>query len=87
MVRAFARRRHFAARFRRILDSVLTAFDQTAAYSALYSPVMSLLVASCSAALCGPTRAICSPRRPSLGTLTAFVLLFQRFFKRHHRAG
>ena len=82
MVRAFGRESYFAARFRRILDSVLTAFDQTAAYSALYSPVMSLLVASCSAALLWAyARDLFAASAISLGTLTAFVLLFQRFFK------
>ncbi|OLE63347.1 MAG: hypothetical protein AUG04_05645 [Deltaproteobacteria bacterium 13_1_20CM_2_69_21] len=82
MVRAFGRESYFAARFRRILDSVLAAFDQTAVYSALYSPVMSLLVALCSAALLWAyARDLFAASSISVGTLTAFVLLFQRFFK------
>jgi ATP-binding cassette, subfamily B, multidrug efflux pump len=82
MVRAFGRERYFASRFRGSLDSVLAAFDGTAVYSALYSPVMSLLVASCSAALLwGYARNLFSAAFITVGTLTAFVLLFQRFFK------
>jgi ATP-binding cassette subfamily B multidrug efflux pump len=82
MVRAFGRERYFAARFRRILDAVLAAFDETAVYSALYSPVMSLLVALCTAALLwGYAQDFFAASSITVGTLTAFVLLFQRFFK------
>ena len=82
MVRAFGRERYFASRFRAILDRVLAAFDDTAVYSALYSPVMSLLVAACTAALLwGYARDFFAAASITVGTLTAFVLLFQRFFK------
>jgi len=82
MVRAFGRERYFAARFRRVLDSVLAAFDETVVYSALYSPVMQLLVALCSAALLwGYARDLFAASSITIGTLAAFVLLFQRFFK------
>jgi ATP-binding cassette, subfamily B, multidrug efflux pump len=82
MVRAFGRERYFAARFRRILDSVLAAFDKTVVYSALYSPVMSLLVAMCTAALLWAyAQDFFAASSITVGTLAAFVLLFQRFFK------
>jgi ATP-binding cassette subfamily B protein len=82
MVRAFGRERYFASRFRGILDRVLGAFDETVVYSALYSPVMSLLVAACTAALLwGYAQDLLAAASITVGTLTAFVLLFQRFFK------
>ena len=82
MVRAFGREEYFAARFRRILDSVLAAFDETVVYSALYSPLMQLLVALCSAALLwGYAGNVFAASSITVGTLAAFVLLFQRFFK------
>jgi ATP-binding cassette subfamily B protein len=80
VIRAFGREDYFASRFRRILNAVLTAFDRTAVYSALYSPTMSFLVACCSGALLWGY-AYEWGASTSVGTLTAFVLLFQRFFK------
>ncbi|MCC6180172.1 MAG: ABC transporter ATP-binding protein [Chloroflexi bacterium] len=84
VVRAFGREATFVQRFRHALRDVLEAFDRTVSYSALYPPTMSILAASVVALLLwfgtsGTTGA--SSWGISLGTLTAFVLLFDRFFK------
>jgi ATP-binding cassette subfamily B protein len=82
VIRSFGREEYFARRFRRVLDAVLAAFDRTAVHSALYSPTMSILVTCCSAALlAGYAADWFASASISVGTLAAFVLLFQRFFK------
>ncbi len=81
VIRSFGREPAFAARFRRILKQTLQAYNQAAKYSALYSPIMQMLMAAVIALL------LWSGAQPafaawhiSLGALTAFVLLFKRFF-------
>lgn len=80
-IRAFKRESAFAARFRRILKETLDAYNQAARYSALYTPIMQILMAAVIALLLwSGARAAFMTWKISLGTLTAFVLLFKRFF-------
>lgn len=81
VIRAFGREQVFVARFRRVLERTLKAYNLSAKYSALYTPIMQILMAIAISLLlwCGAqTRFTALPI--SLGTLTAFVLLFKRFF-------
>ena len=82
VIRAFAREGTFVTRFRRALQQALAAFNRATIYSACYSPIMALLAAAATAGLLwvgagGAARGW----GISLGALTAFVLLFQRFFE------
>ena len=45
VIRAFGREAAFAARFRRVLKQTLDAYNQAAKYSALYQPIMQILMA------------------------------------------
>jgi ATP-binding cassette, subfamily B, multidrug efflux pump len=81
VIRAFGREPVFAARFRRVLERTLRAYNFSTRYSALYSPSMQILMAIAISLLLwsgAQTRFTTLPI--SLGTLTAFVLLFKRFF-------
>lgn len=81
VIRAFGREDAFVARVRRALRSVVAAFDRSNLYSALYTPTTAILAALVVALLLwAGTRPAVSSWNISLGTLTAFVLLFQRFF-------
>ncbi len=81
VIRAFGRQAAFAARFRRVMRDTLVAFRQSAKYSATYSPVMQILMAAVIALLLwSGAQATFAAWQVSLGTLTAFVLLFKRFF-------
>ena len=82
VIRAFGRETEFVHRFRRTLHAALLAYNRSTSYSALYTPVMAIMAAIVTALL------LYAGARPelatwdiSVGTLTAFVLLFQRFFK------
>ena len=81
VIHAFRRQAHFAGRFGDALVRVLLAFDRTAAYSSAYSPIMGVLAATASAGLLVAFASGRLGSAVSVGTLTAFVLLFQRFFK------
>ncbi len=81
VIRAFGREPAFAARFRRILKQTLDAYNQAAKYSALYQPIMQILMAMAIALLLwSGAWSAATTWQISLGTLTAFVLLFKRFF-------
>jgi ATP-binding cassette subfamily B multidrug efflux pump len=81
VIRAFGREPVFVARFRRVLEKTLKAYNLSAKYSALYTPIMQILMAiAVSLLLWGGAQATFSGFSISLGTLTAFVLLFKRFF-------
>ena len=84
VIRAFEREPVFAARFRRILKQTLDAYNEAAKYSALYPPIMQILMATVIALLlwsgAQATFAAGWRLQISLGTLTAFLLLFKRFF-------
>lgn len=81
VIRAFGREPIFVARFRRVLERTLKAYNYAARYSSLYSPIMQILMAASIALLLwGGAQASLNHWSISLGTLTAFVLLFKRFF-------
>lgn len=80
-IRAFGREPDFVQRFRGVLRETLQAFNETAWYSSLYSPIMQSLMAVVIALLLWTgARPAFSSLGITLGTLTAFVLLFRRFF-------
>jgi ATP-binding cassette subfamily B protein len=82
VIRAFGREATFVARFRLALREALAAFNRATVYSAVYSPIMALLAAAVIALLLwAGTGGIGAAWGISIGTLTAFVLLFQRFFE------
>jgi ATP-binding cassette subfamily B protein len=80
-VRAFGREGVFVTRFRRALLRTLVAQNDSVKYNALFAPVSGLLSAIVIAILiwAGAGHALGSAGT-NLGTLTAFVLLFQNFF-------
>jgi len=81
MIRAFGRESMFVARFRRVLEKTLKAYNLSAKISVLYSPIMQILMAVIIALLLwGGAQASSYEIQISIGTLTAFVLLFKRFF-------
>ena len=81
VIRAFGRQDTFADRFRRALTTWLTAVNRSTYYNAFYAPLLAILAATATAALLwsGAHRAL-GTQAVTLGTLTAFVLLFARFF-------
>jgi ATP-binding cassette, subfamily B, multidrug efflux pump len=82
VIRAFGREATFIARFRLALRESLAAFNRAAVYSAVYSPIMALLSATAIALLLWVgTGGIGAAWGITIGTLMAFVLLFQRFFE------
>lgn len=81
VIRAFDRAPAFIARFRRVLTQRLEAYNEAAKYSSMYSPIMQILMASAIALLLwSGSQGMLSGWSISLGTLTAFVLLFKNFF-------
>lgn len=81
VIRVFRREPIFVARFRGVLKRTLQAYNRSAKFSALYSPIMQILMAvAISLLLWGGSQANSAGSPISLGTLTAFVLLFKRFF-------
>jgi ATP-binding cassette subfamily B protein len=81
VIRSFGREPAFTARFCRVMKQTLVAYNQAAKYSALYSPIMQILMAAVIALLLwSGAQAAFASWQISLGTLTAFVLLFKRFF-------
>ena len=82
VIRAFERQAVAVARFRRALRRALAAFNRATIYAAFYPPAMASLAALATALLLwAGTSRVFAAWEISLGTLTAFVLLFQRFFK------
>ncbi|MHB1480693.1 MAG: ABC transporter ATP-binding protein [Bellilinea sp.] len=81
VIRAFGREPVFVSRFRQVLEKTLKAYNLSAKYSALYTPIMQILMAvAISFLLWGGAQKSLFAFPISLGTLTAFVLLFKRFF-------
>jgi len=74
-VKAAGREGTFGTRFRKILAATLSAQNRSTWYAARYTPMMSVLAASVSGLLIAVGGGV------TTGTLTAFVLLFGRFFK------
>ncbi len=82
VIRAFHRQAAFVHRFRLALRQTLAAFNRATFYAALYQPSVAILAAAATALLLwAGTGDLFASWDISLGTLTAFVLLFQRFFK------
>src|SRR6185436_5771418 len=81
VIRAFGREAAFAQRFRLALREALAAYNRATVYASLYTPLMAILSALVVALLLwvGSLNSL-TARNISLGTLTAFVLLFRRFF-------
>lgn len=82
VIRAFGRDGAFVRRFRLALHALLRVSNRSNLYASLYSPSTAILSALTTAGLLwfGVSR-LHSSWGVSIGTLTAFVLLFQRFFK------
>lgn len=81
VVRAFAAEPLFVARFRAALRQTLLAGNRSTFFNALYPPITGILASIVTALLLWfGARDVFASLRVSLGTLTAFVLLFQRFF-------
>lgn len=78
VIQAFRREPDFIARFRRVLRQVLRASNRATLYASFYPPVTALMTYSAIAFLlwAGTRDAF----DISIGTLTAFALLLQRFF-------
>jgi ATP-binding cassette subfamily B multidrug efflux pump len=82
VVRAFGREAHFVQRFRRTLKSTLAASNVSFGYSAVYPCLTSALTGAATAwLLWAGTGGVFADWGVSIGTLTAFVLLLQRFFR------
>ena len=80
-VRAFGREETFVARFRRALQHTLGAQRSSVKYSAFFAPLSGLLSSAVIAALIWVGAGHTLVRSGvNLGTLTAFILLFQSFF-------
>lgn len=81
VIRAFGRQSSFADRFRRALRRWLRAANRSVFYNAFYAPALGVLAAAATALLvwlgAGDTLTAVGV---SVGTLTAFLLLFARFF-------
>jgi ATP-binding cassette subfamily B protein len=82
VIRAFGREPELVAGFRQVLGRGLAASNRSSFYSALYTPMTAIVSAIAMAALlAAATRQAFWATSISLGTLTAFLLLLQRFFQ------
>ena len=82
VIRAFGREPEFVAGFRHVLSRGLAAFNQSTFYSALYMPATAIVSAVAIATLLAAgAQPAFGALHISLGTLTAFLLLLQRFFQ------
>ena len=82
VVRAFGRETEAAHGFRKALARVLAASNRSTLFSALYPPVTAILAAVAVAVLLSAgTRRGFGAFDVSVGTLTAFLILLQRFFQ------
>ncbi len=82
VIRAFGREPEFVAGFRRVLRRGLAASNRSSFFSAVYTPMTAILSALTVAGLLwAGTRETLAVFGISLGTLTAFLILMQRFFQ------
>jgi len=82
IIRAFGREPEFVAGFRQVLRRGLIASNRSSFFSAVYAPATAILSALAVAALLwAGTLQTLAVFGISLGTLTAFVILMQRFFQ------
>ncbi len=88
VVRAYHQEGHVLLRFRRALRETVRAYGKALSYNVFYTPLLTVLVAVCVALLLwAGTGGLGRELAISIGTLTAFVLLFQRFFDPIRRLG
>jgi ATP-binding cassette subfamily B protein len=83
VIRSFASEATFISRFRIALHDGLAAFNRATIYSAIYTPLMIILAGLAMALVLWLGIAAPGPLSSldiSIGTITAFILLFQRFF-------
>ena len=81
VVRAFRLEESLILRFRRALRETVRAYGRALSYNVFYTPLLTVLVAVCVALLLWlGTGGLGGRWVISIGTLTAFALLFQRFF-------
>jgi len=81
VIRAFGRQTQFADRFRATLHGWLHATNTSTGYNAFYAPALAVLAAVATAGLLWlGGGGVARSTGVSIGTLTAFVLLFARFF-------
>jgi ATP-binding cassette subfamily B protein len=83
VIRALGSEATFVARFRAALHDGLVAYNRATVYSALYVPLMVILSSLAMALVLWvgvAGQGLLASLALSLGTLTAFVLLLQRFF-------
>jgi ATP-binding cassette, subfamily B, multidrug efflux pump len=82
VIRAFGRVPEFVAGFRQILRRGLAASNRSSFFSSFYTPMTAILSALAVAALLwAGTQQALAAFGISLGTLTAFLILMQRFFQ------
>ena len=82
VVRAFGRAQRFVARFRSALRETVRTYRHALSYNVFYTPSLTVLVALGVALLLWMgTGGLGQNWGLSMGTLTAFILLFQRFFE------
>ncbi len=82
VIRSFGREPEFVAGFRQVLGRGLAASNRSMYYSALYTPTTAILSAiAVTVLLVAGTQPALGAISISLGTLTAFLLLLQRFFQ------
>jgi len=80
IISTFGRQSAFAQRFRQALRTMLRVSNRSTLYSSLYTPTMTLLASLATALLLWAGAAkLPAGWGVSIGTLTAFILLFQRF--------
>jgi ATP-binding cassette subfamily B multidrug efflux pump len=81
VIKVYNRAAAFVGRFRAALKQALNAANITSRYSAQYTPIMDALMAVViSLLLWAGVHPLFSSLQISLGTLTAFILLYRRFF-------
>ena len=83
VIRSFASEAAFISRFRVALRDGLVAFNRATIYSAIYTPLMIILAGLAMALVLWLGVATPGPLSSldiSIGTITVFILLFQRFF-------
>jgi ATP-binding cassette subfamily B protein len=82
VIRAFGREPELVAGFRQVLGRGLAASNRSTFYSALYTPTTAIVSGIAVAGLLAAGSArLFEATSISLGTLTAFILLMQRFFQ------
>ena len=82
VIRAFNREETMIARFRRTLRETVVAFWKSESYNMYYTPSLTVLVALCVALLLwSGTGGLGQAWDLSIGTIIAFIILFQRFFE------